>query len=301
MQYEHRAGRNRSRRSMTDYLTGPRRLAPSFDVEPHLAQLDEDGFTIVEDYMSGDQLASFREGLKPYLGSYRGRNPFEGLATERVYTLVGRGKVYENIASDQRLLAILDRLLAPNYLLSADHAICIYPGEQAQAVHFDDGFYPFPRPRHAISISLIGAIDAFTPENGGTVLYRGSHKWPLERIQAVREAVACGEMNADAEHCTQLAIPPGAICIFQGTLLHGGGDRIDAPRLAFANQYCEPWARPQENFFLGVPREKVRGMSREMQILLGYELLPPANIMGQVSGYHPMKRLDPDFVLPVLR
>jgi hypothetical protein len=35
---------------MTEYLTGPRRLAPSFDVDPHLARLDEDGFTIVEDY-----------------------------------------------------------------------------------------------------------------------------------------------------------------------------------------------------------------------------------------------------------
>ena len=46
---------------MTDYLTGPRRLAPSFDVEPHLARLDQDGFTIVEGYVSGDQLASFRE------------------------------------------------------------------------------------------------------------------------------------------------------------------------------------------------------------------------------------------------
>jgi hypothetical protein len=115
-------------------------LAPSFNADIHLARLDGDGFTIVEDYMSADQLASFREGLTPYLGSYRGRNPFEGLATERVYTLVGRGKVYEDIASDQRLLAILDGLLAPNYLLSADHAICIYPGEQAQAVHFDDAF-----------------------------------------------------------------------------------------------------------------------------------------------------------------
>ena len=88
---------------MTEYLTGPRRLTPSFDVDPHLARLDEDGFTIVEDYMSADQLASFREGLKPYLGSYRGRNPFEGLATERVYTLDGRGKVYENIASTRIL------------------------------------------------------------------------------------------------------------------------------------------------------------------------------------------------------
>ena len=287
---------------MTEYLTSPRRLPPDFDLDRHLAQLDEDGFTIVENYMSEDELARFREGLKPYLGTYRGRNPFEGLATERVYTLVGRGKIYEEIASDHRLLAILDRLLAPNYLLSADHAICIHPGEKAQALHFDDGFYPFPRPRRAISISVIGAIDAFTPENGGTVLYRGSHKWPLDRIQAVREAAAGGKIRAGAEHRTQLAIPLGAICIFQGTLLHGGGaNRTDAPRLAFTNQYCEPWARPQENFFLGVPREKVRGMSREMQILLGYELLPPANIMGQVSGYHPTKTLDPDFVLPVMR
>jgi len=283
---------------MTEYPTAPRRLPPGFDVDSHLARLDEDGFTVVEDYMSEDQLARFREGLKPYLGKYRGRNPFEGLATERVYTLVGRGKVYEEIASDHRLLAILDGLLAPNYLLSADHAICIYPGEKAQALHFDDSFYPFPRPRPAISISVIGAIDAFTSENGGTVLYRGSHKWPLERIQAL----ARGEISADAECCTPLAMPAGAICIFQGTLLHGaGGNRTDAPRLAFTNQYCEPWARPQENFFLGVPKETVRGMSREMKILLGYELLRPANIMGQVSGYHPIKTLDPDFVLPVLR
>jgi ectoine hydroxylase-related dioxygenase (phytanoyl-CoA dioxygenase family) len=287
---------------MTEYLTGTRLLPSGFDLDGHLAQLDMDGFTIVEDYLSEDQLVRFRQDLKPHLDMYRGRNPFEGLATERVYTLVGRGKIYEEIACGHRLLAILDRLLAPNYLLSADHAICIYPGENAQVLHFDDGFYPFPRPRRAISISVIGAIDAFTPENGGTVLYRGSHKWPSERIQAVREAVARDEMNPAAEFRTQLAMPPGAICVFQGTLLHGGGaNRTDAPRLAFTNQYCEPWARPQENFFLGVPKEKVRGMSREMQILLGYELLPPANIMGQVSGYHPIKTLDPDFVLPIMR
>jgi ectoine hydroxylase-related dioxygenase (phytanoyl-CoA dioxygenase family) len=287
---------------MTEYQTGPRRLPLGFDLDGHLDRLEADGFTIVKDYLSVDQLAWFREGLKPYLNKYRGRNPFEGLATERIYTLVARGRLYEEIASDHRLLAILDRLLAPNYLLSADHAICIYPGEKAQALHFDDGFYPFPRPRPAISISVIGAIDAFTPENGGTVLYRGSHKWSSERIQAVREAVARGEITAAAEHRTQLAMPAGALCVFQGTLLHGGGaNRTDAPRLAFTNQYCEPWARPQENFFLGVPKERVRNMSREMQILLGYELLAPANIMGQVSGYHPIKTLNPDFVPPVLR
>src|ERR1700739_3032825 len=110
---------------MTEYLMGPRRLPPGFDVDAHLAQLDEDGFTLVHDYLSRDQLARVREGLKPYLGKYRGRNPFDGLRTEPVYALVGRGKIFEEIACDHPLLAILYRLLAPNYLLSADHAICI--------------------------------------------------------------------------------------------------------------------------------------------------------------------------------
>jgi len=287
---------------MTEYLTATRRPPAGFDVAAHLARLERDGLTIIQDYMSADQLAAFRDGLEPYLGTYRGRNSFEGLTTERVYTLVGRGKVYEEIAADARLLALLDGLLAPNYLLSADHAICIYPGEAAQSLHFDDAFYPFPRPRRSFSISVIGAIDAFTPENGGTVFYRGSHKWDLNRLDAQRSAVARGEAGPDADFRMQLAMPAGAICVFQGAILHGGGaNRSDGPRLSFTNQYCEPWARPQENFFLGVPKERVRQMTREMQILLGYELRRPGDIMGQVGGYHPIKTLDPDFVLPVLR
>jgi ectoine hydroxylase-related dioxygenase (phytanoyl-CoA dioxygenase family) len=287
---------------MAEYLTELRRPPAGFDIAAHLAMLKRDGFTIIEDYLSANQLSSFREGLAPYLGTYRGRNAFEGLSTERVYTLVGRGKVYEEIASDHRLLAILDSLLAPNYLLSADHAICIYPGEAAQSLHFDDAFYPFPRPRRSFSISVIGAIDAFTPENGGTVLYRGSHRWDLARLEAQSTAAARGEPGSDADCRLQLEMPAGAICVFQGAILHGGGaNRSNGPRLSFINQYCEPWARPAENFLLGVPKERVRGMTREMQILLGYGRCGPGDIMGHVGGYHPIKTLDPDFVLPVLR
>ncbi len=287
---------------MTEYHSAERRLPAGFDLADHMNRLDIDGYTVIEDYLDDDGLTRFRDGLAACLGAYRGRNRFEGLTTERVYTLVGRGKVYEDIASDHRLLAILDRLLQPNYLLSADHAICIHPGESAQDLHFDDVFYPFPRPRPAISISTIGAIDAFTPDNGGTVMYRGSHAWPVERIEALRTSLARGETTADTESRVHLTMSAGALCIFQGTLVHGAGANVtDAPRLAFTNHYCEPWARPQENFFLGIPRDRVRRMSREMQILLGYELRRPGDIMGQVGGYHPIKMLDPEFVLPIMR
>jgi ectoine hydroxylase-related dioxygenase (phytanoyl-CoA dioxygenase family) len=287
---------------LKDKIVSKRTLPPGFDLKRHMAELDEVGFTVIEDYLSPAQIERFREGLAPYLGTYRGRNPFEGHTTERVYTLVGRGKVFEESAADPRLLAILDRLLRPNYLLSANHAICIYPGEKAQNLHFDDGFYPFPRPRPAFSISTIGAIDAFTPQNGGTVMYKGSHKWTVERIQALRTALMLGQTTEDTARVNRLTMPAGALCVFHGTLLHGGGaNATDQPRLAYTNQYCEPWARPQENFYLGVPKERVRGMSRELQILLGYELLTTGSIMGQVGGYNPAKTLDPDFVLPVLR
>jgi ectoine hydroxylase-related dioxygenase (phytanoyl-CoA dioxygenase family) len=280
----------------------PRNIPDSFDVEGHTARLKTQGFTVIADYMSADQLARFRSGLEGHLGTYRGRNSFEGLTTERVYTLVGRGKVFEEIAEDARLLALLDRWLMPHYLLSADHAICIHPGENAQSVHWDDSFYPFARPRPAISMSTIGAIDAFTAENGGTVMYPGSHLWGAERTEALRLALARGETTADTQGVISLTMPAGALCLFQGTLVHGAGaNRSDKPRLAYTNHYCEPWARQQENFALGIPKERVARMSPTLQALLGYALRRPGDIMGQVSGYHPMKTLDPDWVLPVLR
>lgn len=279
-----------------------RKVPADFDVDAHTERLKTQGYTIIENYMSAEQLARFRDGLKGHLGTYRGRNSFEGLTTERVYTLVGRGKVFEEIAEDARLLALLDHWLLPHYLLSANHAISIYPGEKQQGLHFDDSFYPFARPRPAISMSVIGAIDPFTAENGGTVMYPGSHLWPADRIQAMFAAIARGENTTDTECVINLTMPAGAICLFQGTLVHGAGANPSAaPRLAFTNHYCEPWARQQENFVLGVPKDRVAKMSRELQALLGYELRRPGDIMGQVGGYHPAKTLDPDWVLPVLR
>jgi ectoine hydroxylase-related dioxygenase (phytanoyl-CoA dioxygenase family) len=98
----------------------------------------------------------------------------------------------------------------------------------------------------------------------------------------------------------KLEMPAGAIVLFQGTLIHGAGANVSrAPRLAFTNQYCEPWCRTQENFYLAVPRELVRDMSPDLQTLLGYEIMPP--FMGQVTASHPRKTLEPDYVPPVLR
>jgi ectoine hydroxylase-related dioxygenase (phytanoyl-CoA dioxygenase family) len=274
-------------------------LAPSlagFDPAPHVAEMNERGWTILEDFLDEDRLAAFRAGIAPQLGGYRGRNPFEGRTTERVYTLVGRGRVFEDLSCDPRLMAVLSAFLKPNFLLSASHAIRILPGEAAQALHTDDSFYLVPRPRPPLGISVIGAVDPFTAENGGTRMIPGSHRWGTQELAAFRER----RTAASAYEPTPLEMPAGAIAVFPGTLVHGAGaNRSKAARLAFTSQYCEPWLRTQENFYLAIPRERVRAMAPALQSLLGYSITPP--FLGMVSASHPLKTLDEDWVPPITR
>jgi ectoine hydroxylase-related dioxygenase (phytanoyl-CoA dioxygenase family) len=271
------------------------------DLDAHVARLHGDGYTIIEDFLDAATCDAVRQSVAPHLGSHRGRNTFEGERTERVYTLVARGAVFEQIVCEARILALCDRFLQPGYLLTASQAICIYPGETPQPIHSDDSFYPIPRPRPAVSLSTIVAVDAFTPANGATEIIPGSHTWSDAAIAGAytgRDAEAV-DPPALLAKVRAVEMPAGACIVFLGTLLHrGGANRSAAPRLAFSNQYCEPWARTQENFFLAVPPQRVRAMSPRLQQLLGYEIVAP--FMGHVTASHPTKALRQGYLPPVL-
>ena len=145
----------------------------------------------------------------------------------------------------------------------------------------DDGFYPWPRPRPPISAATVFAIDDFTEDNGATVAIPGSHLWGEERLPQP------GDQRVKA------VMPAGSCILFLGNLWHGGGEnRSGADRLALTAQYCEPWARTQENFFLSVSKETVSAVSENIRRLLGYSIHPP--FMGMVNGMHP-KRTLPGF------
>src|SRR5689334_5498377 len=103
-------------------MDGAAALETRFDPAPHVEAMQTRGWTVIEDFLRPDQLAAFRAGVEPLLGHYRGRNDFEGRTTERIYTLVGRGKVFEDLSSDPRLMAVIRAFLKPNFLLSASHA-----------------------------------------------------------------------------------------------------------------------------------------------------------------------------------
>ena len=262
-----------------------------------LARYHEQGFVVLPGVLSASEIEDLREALQPYLDlELAGRNDFEGERTRRVYSLVGRGAVFERTAEHPAVLPLLDALLQPGYLLTASQAICIDPGETPQPVHYDDVFYPLARPRPAVSVSTIWALDDFSAVGGATEVIPGSHAWGDERVAATYGKTADGQPDRDIEaELVPVEMPAGSLVLFAGTLLHrGGANRAKVSRRAFSHQYCEPWARQQENFTLSIPRERARRMSPRLRQLLGYSILPP--FMGQLAGRHPEKALAEDYV-----
>lgn len=261
--------------------TYPRTASAGESVDPAVAEADlaavrRDGYVILPDLLSAEQLLGIRDAVAPLLDRH-GRNPFEGHATQRIYSVLNKTRACDVIADHPRVLALLDRLLLPNYLLSMLQVINILPGEQAQMLHTDDAFYPLPRPRKALGAATIWAIDDFTADNGATDIIPGSHLW--------------GDREPNPADRQPVVMSAGSCVFFLGTLWHGGGaNRSDRSRLAATAQYCEPWVRPQEAFTLSMTRDTVRAVSEDIRRMLGYSIHPP--FIGQVDGMHPKRLLE---------
>ena len=245
-----------------------------------LAVLDEQGYVVLEGLLDTARLDALREEVLPLaLAGPLGRNPFEGERTHRVYALLAKAESVAPMVEHPRVLDIVDHLLEPNYLLTACQVIHLLPGETAQAVHFDDGFYSIPRPRPSVSISTIWAVDDFTAENGATEVIPGSHRWGDSELP-----------EEDDPRLRPVVMPAGAAVIFHGTLWHrGGANRSDGARCAISPQYCQPWARQQENMMLAVGARAAR-YSERIRAMLGYSIHPP--FMGFVDGVHPARLIE---------
>lgn len=249
-------------------------------IDPLMENLERDGYVIVERLIPEPLLRAIRDDVRPRFKHPAGRNNFEGFKTQRLYAVPEKTFVCNPLVEHPLVLGLLDRLFEPNYLLSQLQVIDILPGEAQQPLHYDDAFYPWPRPRRALGAATIFAIDDFTEDNGATVVIPKSHTWPDRPPTEEDEALAIPAV-----------MPAGSMLLFLGTLWHGGGhNRSDGRRLCVTAQYCAPFLRTQENYSLSISRDRVRQCSEHMQRLLGYSVYPP--FMGMVDGMHPKRQLE---------
>jgi ectoine hydroxylase-related dioxygenase (phytanoyl-CoA dioxygenase family) len=242
-------------------------------------QIRIDGYAVLPDLLSISELDRIRRQLAPHLACAPfGRNDFEGLCSQRLYALLTKAPAVVDLVIHPAVLAVLDELLTPSYLLSANLAINVHPGETAQLLHTDDGFCPLPRPRRAVGVSAIWAIDDFTDTNGATEIVPGSHLFGDEVVGPDDERIRTIEMSA------------GSVVVFLGTTLHrGGANCSDETRLGITPQYCEGWVRQIENMALATPPSAASLLPSRAQQLL-YGIYPP--FIGYVDGRDPSRLND---------
>jgi ectoine hydroxylase-related dioxygenase (phytanoyl-CoA dioxygenase family) len=249
-----------------------------------IESFERDGYAILEGALDRAALDEIVAALAPHEARRpMGRNAFEGQKSQRVYSLAAKGDVFHRVAEHPDVIALLDRVLLPNYLLSTFQSIRLHPGEVEQAWHTDDAFYLVPRPHHLpLAVSVIWAIEDFTVDNGATEVIPGSHLW--------------GQDHPDTRDIEPVpaAMPAGSAIVFDASLWHrGGSNRSSGTRLALSPQYCQPFLRPQESQLLIVPPDAARACSDRMRSMLGYSIFPP--FMGQVDGMHPLRLVDDNY------
>ena len=244
-----------------------------------VADILEHGYTIIENLLSKTEIVKLQRALSPHLhGKLMGRNDFEGFHSERVYALLAKHTDLAIVVEHPKVLAIVDQLLEPDYLLSANLAINSHPGETPQYLHRDNDGGNNVDPNQLHGISTIWNLDEFTNNNGATEVIPGSHRYVHEL--------------PSEEDIVKVLMPAGSVLVFSGSLYHRGGAHYsDKPRLAVTPQYCQPWLRQLENMVLSVPPEKAARLSSRVQSLLGYSVRSPG-FMGYVDGVHPKRLID---------
>jgi ectoine hydroxylase-related dioxygenase (phytanoyl-CoA dioxygenase family) len=214
------------------------------------------------------------------------QGPFYGTRTKRRSRLLSRYQESWPLVLDKTILDIAQAVLGPqcDYVqLNLTQAIAIDPGEGLQPPHRDrdmwNGGKMAAERGWELLINVMWPMTAFTPENGATRVWAGSHR---------QDDVLLPEQDADMP-----SLNPGDALVFLGSTLHGGGRNTTmASRQGILISYTLGWLTPFESNFLAYPPDVARQFPKSLQELLGYRIHRPN--LNNVDGLSPAYLLTPE-------
>ncbi len=227
--------------------------------------ITEQGYAVVKNLLPKAELTELSEQLGPHLDLVElgDPDPFFGHRTKRFGALLSRCPITRRMLTNQLILDTADLVLGPycvRYQVNYTGVMHLTPGETAQTMHRDTGFYPIQNPSPPLTLATMWAVTDFTEENGATRIVPGSHRWTDGRTPKVAEIV-------------QADMPAGSVLIYNGSLLHGGGaNESDRDRCGVALHYSLGWLRQEENQYLAISMEEARTFPEKVQRLMGYDL-----------------------------
>lgn len=239
--------------------------------------LQRDGFVVLPSALPAEVMEPLAQDLDPhFVATPFCRGDFYGHRTKRFGALLNRSPLAARLVQHPTVLKITEAALLPwcdRIALNLTQGVEIHPGAPAQFPHRDQDMWGGGKGVQEYLVNVMWPLVPFTPENGATRLWRGSHRTAPDALLP----------EADAE-----AVPlmPGDALLFLGSTLHGGGANVsDAPRRGIIVSYCLGWLKPFELQWLVYPPCVARHFDRELAALVGYRIHRPN--LGNVEGQCP--------------
>ncbi len=249
---------------------------PTTDLTSAQEDLRNLGCCIVTDVLSRAEVADLQAKMDQQFDAEQALGalcPDRGPSNKIVIpNLVNKGSHYLDLITRQETEALAQFMLGKSWLLSSLTAHMFTgttPSEEL--VHRDQGQVPASVEFPAL-LNLFYLLDDFTPERGSTVVFPGSHRWPLEhRVHPPKP---------DLGH--QVTIPAGSLFAFEGRLWHATGANVSGHRRRALSVFCSvPWLRQQENALAATAREILESGDPQLQARLG---LKTYGTLGNVNG-----------------
>ena len=198
----------------------------------HLQNLEENGFTIASNLLTGDELCFLQGALDSIYATFDPER--DGLREVEGYrfasNLVNKGPFFESIFLRSPVYDLACHLLGEDCILSSLNSLEPLKNQGNQRLHRDGSPAPDSGP---IVVNSLWAIDDMNKANGATRLIPGSHK--TDELPPDDEA---GVVYAE--------IPAGSVIITNAHILHGASANPAGRRRRVMHGYFTQSGLPQQ-------------------------------------------------------
>jgi ectoine hydroxylase-related dioxygenase (phytanoyl-CoA dioxygenase family) len=173
----------------------------------HVAELEEQGFTVLERAISTEFADELRDHTLRALSEQTVTN---------LQWMLYQGRPFELLAQHAQLMTLIDASLGRGAVIASLSAIRKGPGPGTIPLHTDYSLVPEPYPEWAVTGVGVWALEDWTEASGPTWIVPGSHR--LRR----------GPRRGDSqEGAIPVEMPKGSVVFFTQGVWHWQGDRTE--------------------------------------------------------------------------
>lgn len=245
--------------------------------------LGEDGFCILPEVMSADQLRRTRTALEGTVAGMHRRGtsthlPFldPNANSVRVDNLPERDPVFIELLRHPTIVEIVRDLFGADGYVSNFTASIAMPGARSMRIHSDQALVVPPPWTDAVIFNAIWCLDDAHQANGATLYLPGSHRFRT-----------AADVPADARsRMRPFEARAGSVIIMEGRTWHTSGDNVtkDERRALLFALYSRGYVRAQTNWDAALSAQTKTQIDAETRALMGMGPLSNISLAMDLIG-----------------